>query len=237
VPHVEPRHVRLYGPAFQLHDVRDVEAHVRTLLDARLREWGARLDAPKYDDALAYLVALCWRLSGLQGDGRTPRVEWAVQIIVAGLPQKLGPFPSCEHAEAAYTAWRATLPDVDHVVYTIVEQRPAGAYNPTLGLAFSTYSRRILARRVVDWYRMVFGDNRYGGTHKPLSLDGLVEDWERDGTGGDDSYLDHKSPGARVDFIDELHRYAYTDPIGELLTDRAKEIVNEEVLARAADAC
>jgi hypothetical protein len=217
VPHVDPRHVRLYGPPFTLWDVRDVEAHVRTLLDAKLREWGARLDAAKYDDALTYLVALCWRLSGLQSDGRTPRAEWIAQIIAGHRPQTLGPFRTAEQAEAAYTAWRATLPAVDHVVYTLVEQRPAGAYNPELGLAFSTYSRRILSRRVVDWYRHTFGDNRYGPNQKPMSLDQLVDEREarNDSAAGGDSYLEHNGPGSRHDFVDELNRHAYYDPFEE----------------------
>lgn len=226
---LEPRHVRLYAP-FSLWDVRDVEAHVRTLLDARLREWGARLDAPKYDDALAFLVALCWRLSGLQADGRTLRFETVAEIhctLVEGtfaggdtsFTQTLGPFPSRGRAEAAFAAWRPTAQHV-HVVVSYLERRPAGSYDPTVGLAFSTYSRRILSRRVVDWYRATFGDNRYGGNPKPVSLDQLVEEWEGrgDGSGAADAYLDHNGPGSRLDFIDELNRHAYHDPFEELDT-------------------
>lgn len=222
---LDPRHVRLYGPAFALWDVRDVEAHVRTLLDAQLRTWGARLDAAKYDDALAYLVALCWRLSGLQGDGRTARVEHAAEIYISddvdGLTQTLAPFPTRARAEAAVAIWLLRHCPGAIVAVSYREQRPAGAYDPRQGLSFSTYSRRILSRRVVDWYRHTFGDSRYGGTPKPLSLDRLVDEWERnDGSGVDESYLDRSGPGARLDFIDELNRHAYVDPTEEVL-DRA----------------
>lgn len=204
------RHIRLYGPAFALWDVRDVEAHVRTLLDAKLREWGARLDAPKYDDALTFLVALCWRLSGLQADSRTPRTEWTVALSTGGT---LGPFASHTAAEAARTAWLLRAPPDLVVAGEIVEHRPKGAFDPNVGLAFSTYSRRILSRRVVDWYRATFGDSRYAGNHTPVSLDQLVEDWDRDGAA--DSYLDHRSPGGRGDVVDELNRHAYYDPFEE----------------------
>lgn len=216
------RHVRLYGPPFALHDVRDVEAHVRTLLDAYLREHGARLDAPKYEDALTYLVEICWKLSGLQGDRRTPRFDHFAEILMTvdaideTFRQELGPFPSRERAESTFASWRSCTP-ADTVVVTYVARRPRGAYDPSRGLSFSTYSRRVLKNRCVDWYRKTFGDSRYGGHLKPLSLDGLVEQWEtrNDGSGADESYLDHKGPGARLDFIDELNRHAYYDPFEE----------------------
>jgi hypothetical protein len=220
---LEQRHVRLYGPPFALHDVRDVEAHVRTLLDTYLRERGARLDAAKYHDALAYLVALCWKLSGLQGNGRDARLEYWAELLQFDDRGKhaleIGPFPSRERAELAVTAYCAegtnTIVAVEYVV-----RAPRGAYDPTFGLAFSTYSRRILSRRVVDWYRATFGDSRYGGNPKPLSLDQLADQWAEgtwisDGNGAADSYLDHGGPGARMDFIDELNRHAYYDPFEE----------------------
>jgi hypothetical protein len=219
---LDQRHVRLYGPAFALHDVRDVEAHVRTLLDAYLRERGARLDAAKYNDALAYLVALCWTLSGLQSDGRTPRLEHWAEIIQATeqgeYTIEIGPFTSRDRAEKAAAAYleQQTAPLVA-VAYIV--RAPRGSYDSTFGLAFSTYSRRILSRRVVDWYRATFGDSRYGSNPKPLSLDQLVDQFEEgawsDAGGAGDSYLDHNGPGARYDRIDELNRHAYYDPFEE----------------------
>jgi hypothetical protein len=217
VAQLDPRHVRLFGPAFALWDVRDVEAHVRTLLDAQLRVWGARLDAAKYDDALAYLVDICWRLSGLQGNGRTQRIEHFAVLVSGEIHLELGPFPSRDRAESAVSDWRVEQDVPPAIAVTYLERRPVGAYDPKQGLAFSTYSRRILSRRVVDWYRHTFGDNRYGGNPKPLSLDQLVDDWENrnDGSGAAESYLDHNGPGARLDFIDELNRHAYYDPFEE----------------------
>jgi hypothetical protein len=124
--------VRLLGAAFALHDVRDVEAHVRALLDARLREWGARLRPNEYEDALSYLIDKCWELSRV--------------------------------------------------------------YDPTLGLSFSTYSRRILTARVVDWYRTTYGDARYGTQHRHVSLEGLAARFEREGE-APEQFLDQHYPG------------------------------------------
>lgn len=53
-------------------------------------------------------------------------------------------------------------------------------YDDSRGLAFSTYSYRILRLRVVDWYRARFSDQRFGGEDKrnidfPVSLDAAAD--------------------------------------------------------------
>lgn len=45
-----------------IREVADVEAFARSVLDRRLRDWSAHLDVDRYDDALAYLIALSWEL-------------------------------------------------------------------------------------------------------------------------------------------------------------------------------
>lgn len=197
---------------------------MRVLLDARLAEWGARLDASAYEDALSYLVQKCWELSGLDASGR-PRRVWYVHVTfdvvreieegsVSGIV--LGHYASEERAKEAADSYLEGDPGA---ILELVEGSPPGAYDAELGLSFSTYSRRILSARVVDWYRATFGDARYGTRQRELSLDALVEQWERnDGSGADDSYLDRRGPGARLEFIDDLNRHAHDDPTEEVLT-------------------
>jgi len=54
-------------------------------------------------------------------------------------------------------------------------------YDPSRGLAFSTYCYRILRLRVVDWYRATYGDARFGkqeireSVHRPAYLDAPVD--------------------------------------------------------------
>lgn len=211
---------RLLQSALHLHDVRDVEAHVRVLLDARLGEWGARLDAEQYDDALTYLLEKAWELSGLDSDGITMRLGWRVRVFTD--PEELedgdagedrGWYALEDRAQRVAAAIATNQPG------TIVElyvSPPPGAYDSTLGLSFSTYSRRILTARVVDWYRSTFGDTRYNGRRLEESLDALAEKWDHDG--GDEGYLDRDGPGGDVTFIDDLNRHAYNDPMEEVLT-------------------
>jgi hypothetical protein len=169
------RRARLLGAPCPLHDVRDPEAHVRVLLDARLGQSGARLDADYYEDALTFLLEICWELSGLDDGGR-PRVVWYVDVYIDGEEidagdeaQQLGPFPREARAIAVQLGW------VDRgFIAGVREGRPPGAYDPDLGLSFSTYSRRVLSLRVADWYRRTFGDSRYGGRRRELSLNAMA---------------------------------------------------------------
>jgi hypothetical protein len=162
---------RLLATRLALHDVRDVESHVRALLDSRLAEWGARLDPDLYDDALTYLVTKCWELSGLDVDGRQRRV-YVARIHSDGDPDddghQIGPYPTRLQRDDAVVQLLDLQPGL---VAELVTISPAGAFDPQIGLAFSTYSRRILSARVVDWYRQTFGDARYGTRIREVSLD------------------------------------------------------------------
>jgi len=184
---VSGRPTRLLSGQFALHDVRDPEAHVRVLLDARLGELGAHLNGPAYEDALTYLLELCWELSGLDADGN-PRICWYARLFFdveeiddGDTVEELGPFPSEEARDRAVATYVCTM--TEHPIVELHEGRPRGAYDPAFGLSFSTYSRRILRLRVVDWYRRTFHDSRYGqerhpdGTLMPreISLDALLE--------------------------------------------------------------
>lgn len=87
-------------------------------------------------------------------------------------------------------------------------------YDQKRGLSFSTYSRRILTLRLVDWYRATFGDARYDRAGRVTSFDALTHQDE-----DADDYLDRHSPGARTDRIDELHRRA--DPLEDVVSRAA----------------
>jgi hypothetical protein len=161
---------RLLAATLALHDVRDVEAHVRALLDSRLAGWGARLDSELYDDALTFLVTKCWELSGIDENGH-PRSCWYARLyespdeIEAGDEgRRIGPYQSQLLLDLAIERNGPMIAEP----YTAP---PPGAYDPTIGLAFSTYSRRVLSSRVVDWYRQTFGDARYGTRIREVSLD------------------------------------------------------------------
>lgn len=143
---------RLLTTPIAVHDVRDIEAHVRAILDSGLAELAARLDASLYEDAHSFLVA-------------------------RGLELGRG-------------------------------------YDPTRGLSFSTYSRRILRLRLADWYRSTFGDARYDRAGRETSYDALTDRGE-----DADEYLDRRGPGARSDRIDELHRRA--DPLEDVVSRAA----------------
>lgn len=80
-------------------------------------------------------------------------------------------------------------------------------YRPTSDLAYSTYSRRILRARVVDWYRQTFRDGRYVRDVVEVSLSTLADEDDDEAP-----FLDrHRSER------DELHRHA-SDPMEEVLT-------------------
>lgn len=203
---------------------------MRTLLDSTLREWNARLDPIKYDDATAYLVAECWRISGLQADALTPRVVYAAHLVVSyrrpqwsslaglsgGFQLELGPWIRHDRAAEFGEARAAEIRADGHLVAVeVVERKPSSAYDPNRGLSFSTYSRRILSNRIVDWYRATFGDSRYGDRRLAVSLDELVAR-RRQSDGNSDDALE---PGSRADFIDDLNRHAYRDLTEEAMTD------------------
>lgn len=180
---------RLLNGSIPLHDVRDVEAHVRALLDAYLREKNAHLRPKEYEDALDYLVGKCWDLSGLDVGGNAKIAWWAIvrdeNDIEDPDAEQLGPYDN----ELDAIAKTQHLPFVE-----LYEGQPRGAYNAKFGLSFSTYSRRILTRRVVDWYRGTYGDARYGSERRDISLEGLAAKFEREGE-APEQFLDHHFPG------------------------------------------
>lgn len=217
--------MRLLGATFPLHDVRNVEAHVRALLDATLRHWSAHLDSDEYDDALAFLIEKCWELSGLDGHGR-PRLVWVVKGVHLGADGTyklftLGPVSSEQHADELLAAQRGRP---GFVTGALEQTRPPGAYDPAFGISFSTYSRRTLPQRLVDHYRKNFADIRYHAApaeQEHCNRCGLPRgDWdERRCVAGTALSLES--------LADELDR-----PVVELLDDQ--EWIQEEVLVRAA---
>jgi hypothetical protein len=219
--------MKLLGVPWEMHDVRDAEAHARTLLDRKLAAWGARLSTTEYELALSYLLGIMWQLSGLAKDGPERRVYFVAgnaegrsdevfSLQLETFDFELGPFPQMHNAESELEAVTAK----PYVLAAAIEtRRPAGAYDPTLGLSFSTYSYRILSRRVVDWYRVHFHDSRYEPTDaldRSTSIEQLIAQREESEDAG--GYLERRGPGARADFIDELHPNAYDDPTEEVLT-------------------
>lgn len=207
------------GPRLQLWDVRDVEAHVRVIVDSWLREWNARLDATKRDLLVRWLIRTCWLLSGLKEDGRTLRPGYAPLLTITypaprwssvyGLVEQrlFEPPPYNLQGEAVaagakFAAWFAQ--DGSSVEVEIVERRPRGAYDPSFGISFSTYSRRTLTRRIIDWYREEFKDRRYGPQELPLSLEQLGRSHR------DELDVDEGSLG-RLEVIDVLNRNPLAD--------------------------
>jgi hypothetical protein len=206
----------LLGSVLPLHDVRDVEAHVRVLLDARLGEWGAHLDASRYDDILTYLLGTSWTLSGvdrLDGEQRACAcgcgaiVGWGFRVYTAPT------IVDFEEGEAEFVGWFAQktaavaagvlrLASPTFLMSVEPSLRP-GVFDPALGLSFSTYSRRLLALRAVDWYRSTFGDARYGGARDEVSLDEFY---------GVDEGDDHPRPAAN-DFADANAAVAFDDTL------------------------
>lgn len=213
---------------FRLWDVDNAEAHVHATLKATLKSAGARLSQAQEQRAFAFLLAKCWELSGLEADGKSLRYVYEIHGFL--VPRRLGgefepirlpQIPRLETAELVLEELKRHR----KVCFTKIERvRPRGAYDPAFGIAFSTYSRRILSQRVWDWYRSdpEFGDSRYESRRgREESLDALVDRWERDGTGAHESYLEHAGPGARAEFVDDLNRHAYQESIEEVLTSAA----------------
>jgi hypothetical protein len=209
----------------KLWDVDNVEAHVRASLDAALEAKGARLNAKQYQRAFAFMWSLCWELSGLEDDGKTLRWMWEVQGFVAPRgpleefrPIKLRQLPSERSAELALEQIQRRH---QTVFASVVKVRPRGSWDRRFGLAFATYSRRMIAKRVPDWYRTdpEFGDDRYGGNRltREISYEGLAEQRHQDDGANDSSFLDRHSPGSRLEFVDELNRHAYQESLEEVL--------------------
>lgn len=84
-------------------------------------------------------------------------------------------------------SWGARLQRDDHedaLSYLIATAwRLSQRYEPGRSVSFSTYSSRILERRVVDWYRSApkFTDTRYRERPIEISLDVLLDDVENGG--------------------------------------------------------
>jgi hypothetical protein len=240
------RHLRSLGNDHSFWDVANVEAHVRTSLDAALELRGARLSAAQYQRAFAFMWSLCWELSGLEDDGQALRWCWEVRGFYAPrtpsdeittiYPEGRAPqHPTEARARDALT----TLAARRELLFTSVEKvRPRSAYDRTKGLSFSTYSRRMIAKRLTDWYRSdpEFGDNRYDGNRldREISFEALAEQRRADDGADDTSFLDRRSPGCRLDFVDELNPHAYQEGVEEMLerqTDRRPDLAQEARVA------
>jgi hypothetical protein len=213
------------GDSHKLWDVDNVEAHVHATLDAALEQKGARLNTLQYQRAFAFMWLLCWEISGLDDDGVGLRWVWEVRgfyaprsLVDGFTPIKLQQFTERDSAEIALELLRQRAP----LVLTSIEKvRPRSAYDPSRGLKFTTYSRRMMTKRLPDWYRSdpEFGDNRYGGNRltREMSLEGLADQRRFDDGADDASFLDRNSPGSRLDFVDELNRHAYHEDLEEVL--------------------
>jgi hypothetical protein len=208
---------------FRLWDVENADAHVHATLRATLKSAGARLSQAQEQRAFAFLLAKCWELSGLEGDCKTLRYVFEIRGFL--VPRRLGEefeairlpqIPSLETAERLLQELKRRR----RIAFDKIERvRPRGAYDPSFGLAFSTYSRRILSQRVWDWYRSdpEFGDSRYESRRgREESLEALAE--RRQDEDLDGSFLDRHGPGARLDFVDELNLPAYRIEFEEVLT-------------------
>lgn len=224
--------MRSVGPTLALHDVRDVHAHVRALIYPALGQKAARLDEAKRQSLVDYLVQVCWLLSGLQADGRSPRHLWAAYLkikypeprwsslygLIDGGTVRVGAWIQRDRADelAAGIAERIRAHHGYEVEFWTCEERPRGSYDPAFGLSFSTYSRRILSNRIWDWYRDTFGDSRYGGKTIPVSLDelgGRIGDSD-----GIDDFMEHV-PLGRLEVLDQLNPHAYRDQMEGGLVD------------------
>ena len=215
--------LRRLDRGLRLWDVENAEAHVHATLRATLKSAGARLSCAQEQRAFAFLLAKCWELSGLEGDCTTPRYVFEIHGFL--VPRRLGEefepvrLPQIPNLETAQLVL-AELQRRRSVCFArIARVRPRGAYDPAFGIAFSTYSRRILSQRVWDWYRSdpEFGDSRYESRRgREESLDALAE--RRQDEDADGSFLDRHGPGARLDFVDELNLPAYRIEFEEVLT-------------------
>jgi len=205
---------------------------VRAIAAGWLRDHRARLDETKREDLVFFLLAECWRISGLAGDGRTirddafeyfatveisfasPRWSSLTGVTSCGL-ETIGPFTGSDDARLAGEIAAAEAELVgDTATVEILEQRARGIYDPNRGLAFSTFSHRILSLRVVDWYRDTFGDSRYESHQLEVSLESLARQ-ENETVEG---LLDRLMPGAVGHHLDEVNVHVY-DNVG---SDRAE---------------
>lgn len=216
--------LRRLDRGFRLWDVDNAEAHVHATLKATLKSAGARLSQAQEQRAFAFLLAKCWELSGLEADGKTLRHVYEIHGFLVPLrlgaefePIRLPQIPRLQTAELLLEELKRRR----KVCFTKIERvRPRGAYDPTFGIAFSTYSRRILSQRVWDWYRSdpEFGDSRYESRRgREESLEALA-DRRRDQEDADGSFLDRHGPGARLDFVDELNLTHLRVEFEEVLT-------------------
>lgn len=221
--------MRALGSPLQLWDVRNVEAHVARAVEAGLDIRSARLSSAQYDRCFQFCLQKCWEMSGLQADGKTPRM---VYLVVGALRPEgayaeyrkftIGPYTTQTAAELALGEQRAGKP----VAFAMIEQvRPKGAYDKSNGLLFSTYSYRAIVNwRIDDWYRSdpEFGDTRYESNRREeLSLEDLATRHHDD---GDDASADGAFafvPVDRLAVIDSLNPYAYQDAGEEVLTREA----------------
>lgn len=199
---------------------------MRASLDATLKAHVPYLAPDPKERAFQYLLQVCWELSGLEADGVTFRLVWELRATIAPRRpedtfKEIRPLQFAKQEQAERALERLQERHV-LILVAIALARPRGAYDPTKGISFSTYSRRILSRRLWDWYRSdpEFGDTRYRSHGQHESIEALAARGTRD-TETDGSYLDRHGPGSRLEVVDELNPHAYQDSLEEVLLNAA----------------
>jgi hypothetical protein len=251
--------LRAVGGPYSLWDVDNVEAHVHATLDAALlANNGSWLSREQYQRAFTFLLWKCWELSGLKAgysqpgvDGEGLRYVWEVRGFIAPrgpleqyTPIKLPQFPTEAGAETAL----ALLAELHTLAFeSVAKVRPRGAYDPAKSAwSFCTYSRKILTKRLADWYRSDedFGDSRYKKSRRvdEESIEALAARHQRARDHEEGDFLERRGPGSRLEVVDELNRHAYADGIEAVLmrvTEAAQGRETEQVweVARAAAGC
>lgn len=196
---------------------------MRAILDHALKALRARLNGHQTERLYQFLLVKCWELSGLEADGETPRYVWELRGFLS--PRgKFEPYTPIKLPQfATERSVAIALEGIGRrVAWASIEKvRPRGAYDPSKGLAFATYSHRLLTLRVADWYRAdpEFGDSRYSSGQRDSSLEDLASRSARRHAGEHSYSVDRYLPGSRLEFVDELNRHAYQESIEEVLTD------------------
>ena len=231
--------MRIVGPVLRLWNVEKVEAHVRNAVTIGLELRNARLSPDQFDRCVQFCFDACWRMSGLEADGRSLRFVFYVRGFIRPRSHldeytaiKMPPFGSEASAERSLAEFRERVDAAGRSLafVAIARERPRGAYDPEKGIGFSTFSfgrivgdpQRRVGGRIDDWFRSdpEFGDTRYEGNRRnEESLEAIAERYD------DEDTPDGVAPAplSRLEIVDQLNPHAYME-------------MEEEVLARASHA-